>query len=264
MNIATFPGFLNAACSRPKPDTITLRFAAANPTQGGFTITDTVTVKSTYNGEPHTETYPAGTTSISFNADADTDVIIIGSVTSFSCANANILFSSIIINSSSINEFISDYSGQYNHTIQSIEINSESLTRLQAQYLDNLNNLSVVSRSLLNIDLQYDTILEEFNGENCQGIKYLDTNGALAISVLNLSNSTDILSFNHSAPPQAYGFTRIYYRATNQSAANDVANVISKCDATDGVVYLNSDDTYYQTVADAATAKGWTIEALPA
>ena len=54
----------------------------------------------------------------------------------------------------------------------------------------------------------------------------------------------------------------VRFNATKQSPANAVAGLITNADSTTGTVYLNSSDTYYSTVANAATAKGWTIEAL--
>ena len=54
----------------------------------------------------------------------------------------------------------------------------------------------------------------------------------------------------------------IKFRATEQISATAVASAITNATADNGTVYLNSADTYYQTVADAATAKGWTIENL--
>ena len=41
-----------------------------------------------------------------------------------------------------------------------------------------------------------------------------------------------------------------------------IATAITDTTAADGTVYTDSAADYYSTIADAATAKGWTIEQL--
>ena len=54
----------------------------------------------------------------------------------------------------------------------------------------------------------------------------------------------------------------IYYPANNNSVSTAIANAITNADANNGTVYTDPNGTYYNTIANAATAKGWTIEEL--
>ena len=58
--------------------------------------------------------------------------------------------------------------------------------------------------------------------------------------------------------------TKIMYPANNSVVSNAIKNAITNATAADGVVYLDEDGDYYDTIANAATAKGWTVEQLPA
>ena len=58
--------------------------------------------------------------------------------------------------------------------------------------------------------------------------------------------------------------TKIMYPANNSSVSNTIQGSIQSATAADGVVYLDEDGDYYDTIANAATAKGWTVEQLPA
>ena len=73
---------------------------------------------------------------------------------------------------------------------------------------------------------------------------------SLALDELNLSGCTAL--------------TRITYPASDSNVSNAIADAITNADATDGIVRTDSEGAYYSTIADAATAKGWTIEPLPA
>ena len=59
------------------------------------------------------------------------------------------------------------------------------------------------------------------------------------------------------------GITTIKYPANDNDIATKIANIIANATAANGVVYTDSDGAYYSTIADAATAKGWTIEQIP-
>jgi hypothetical protein len=54
----------------------------------------------------------------------------------------------------------------------------------------------------------------------------------------------------------------IKYAAENEGVAESVADLITANEALDGTVYTNNAGTYYSTIADAATAAGWTITQL--
>lgn len=59
------------------------------------------------------------------------------------------------------------------------------------------------------------------------------------------------------------GVTTIKYPANNSGIATKIADIITNATAADGVVYTDSEGAYYSTIADAATAKGWTVEQIP-
>ena len=54
----------------------------------------------------------------------------------------------------------------------------------------------------------------------------------------------------------------IYYPANNNAVSTAIANAITNASADNGTVYTDPNGTYYDTIAQAATAKGWTIEQL--
>ena len=51
----------------------------------------------------------------------------------------------------------------------------------------------------------------------------------------------------------------VSYPANNNAVSTAIANAITGADANDGIVYTDPDGTYYDTIAQAATAKGWNI-----
>lgn len=58
------------------------------------------------------------------------------------------------------------------------------------------------------------------------------------------------------------GLTKIMYPANNSSVSTAIKNAITNATAADGVVYLDQEGDYYDTIANAATSKGWTVEQL--
>ena len=126
--------------------------------------------------------------------------------------------------------------------------------------------------ALTALDLSKNTALMQLTCGYCTGLTTLDLskNTALtglscahcyALTALDLSKNTALTSL---ACGNCTGLTMISYPATNQSVSNRIANAITNADASDGMVYTDSDGAYYSAIADAATAKGWTIEQIPA
>lgn len=58
------------------------------------------------------------------------------------------------------------------------------------------------------------------------------------------------------------GINLVYYPANNNAVSTAIANAITNASANNGTVYTDPNGTYYDTIAQAATAKGWTIEQL--
>ena len=93
------------------------------------------------------------------------------------------------------------------------------------------------------------TALTQLNCNSCYALTALDVSKNTALTQLDCNNCAKLVS--------------ISYPATNEDVSTAVAGAITAADATDGTVYTDSAATYYSTIADAATAKGWTIEQIP-
>ena len=78
-------------------------------------------------------------------------------------------------------------------------------------------------------------------------------------SLTTLCLPTTLTSFSNAG---LTGVTKIMYPANNNSVSTAIKNAITNATADDGEVYLDADGAYYSTIADAATAKGWTIKQL--
>ena len=94
------------------------------------------------------------------------------------------------------------------------------------------------------------------------------TNSALLTNLLSLTLvNTKILKIGasvsnltkDSAPSR---IEEVYYAANNSSVSATLADWITNSNFSNGVLHTDSDGAYYSTIADAATAKGWTIEQL--
>lgn len=73
---------------------------------------------------------------------------------------------------------------------------------------------------------------------------------------LQLSKYLTYLKVNGTA------VTKITYPANNNAVSTAIANAITNASANNGTVYTDPNGTYYDTIAQAATAKGWTIQQL--
>lgn len=146
--------------------------------------------------------------------------------------------------------------------ISAVDLSGTAVTTLKASACQNMVRLDLQDAPLL-------TTLTVSNSSNLKSV-LCSKNHALtsitfsklaSLETLDLSGS-EILTTVQPAGNMPTKIKLIKYRATDSAAATAVASLIASADANDGVVYLNSADTYYSTVADAATAKGWTIEPL--
>jgi hypothetical protein len=90
-------------------------------------------------------------------------------------------------------------------------------------------------------------------------LDYLDCSNWPGLTTLDLSKNTALTSLN------CYGcaaLDSIKYAAGNEDVATSIAELITANEALDGTVYTDSEGEYYSTIADAATAAGWTIAQL--
>ena len=78
-------------------------------------------------------------------------------------------------------------------------------------------------------------------------------------SLVTLNLNTQLVNLDILYAPE---IAAIYYAATNSAVSTAVAGAITNADANNGIVYTDSAAAYYSIIADAATAKGWTIQQL--
>lgn len=80
-----------------------------------------------------------------------------------------------------------------------------------------------------------------------------------ALHELDISGETSGVKELSIAAPSV---SLIRFNAKDSEQSELIADLIEHSTVDDGTVYLDSSDEYYSIVASAATAKGWTIEAL--
>lgn len=161
-----------------------------------------------------------------------------------------------------------------NLSLKKVGAGGTPISRLDVSMLSGLTNLSLSScRNLQSLEIGDITTLtfvaisltnvKRFDFSKNPGITYFDFNNPnaeyLDISSLPASSSWNAQSSEFNLPNH---MQTIKCRGNNQTTANTVAKVITNAIATDGVVYTDSTDQYYNTIATAATNKGWTIEPL--
>ena len=134
-----------------------------------------------------------------------------------------------------------------NNTIRELNISSTQIDSIN----DGLQDLQRISCTSTNINIL------DLNGS--ADLQYVSCGQSNYLEQIKISNCESITELNCYGAPN---LTYISCRAINQSVANTIANLISNAASSSGVVYTDNDDTYYSTIADAATAKGWTIEQL--
>jgi hypothetical protein len=113
--------------------------------------------------------------------------------------------------------------------------------------------------ALTNLSCNSCYALQELNLSTNTALTNLNCHSCSALQELNLSTNTALTSLDCSS---CSALQIIYYPATNEDVSTAIADEITAATAADGTVYTDSNADYYSTIADAATAKGWTIEQL--
>ena len=93
------------------------------------------------------------------------------------------------------------------------------------------------------------TALTQLNCSYCYVLTALDVSKNTALTQLDCNGCTKLVS--------------ISYPATNNNVSTALATAITNAYAADGTVYTDSAADYYSIIANAATAKGWTIAQIP-
>ena len=187
-----------------------------------------------------------------------------------------------IINKTIVTQTYQDISG-------SIIINSDPGSYIAIK--GNVHTISFNGNATF-IDLSKCTSLAAFNLNNCDDVTALDLSNSKSLDTLSINNCHNLTSLDLSANIDlhtlqliqcdglveldlstntnlaAFGtdgistIEIIKYGAGNVDVSTTIAAVIANATSTDGTLYTDSAATYYNTIADAATAKGWTIEQL--
>ena len=251
---------------------------SANPTISSITGTDIV-VNSIVSGQPHTDTYASlsGDT-LAISADKNTEIIITGIVTEMENVT-NTDFISIKAKNTALTQLVCTDC----YTLQTLDLSQNTaLTQLVCgscyilQTLDLSQNTALTQLvcsscyTLQTLDLSNNTALTQLDCTDCQTLQTLDLSQNTALTqldcgscyilqTLDLSQNTALTQLDCGSSAK---IETIKYPATNEDVATAIADAITDADADNGTVYTDSDAAYYSTIADAATAKGWTIEQL--
>ena len=208
----------------------------------------TITIRSTKNGSAIEETYTDLThAEVTVQNDANTTVEIVGDVTKLN---------------------FSESRGTYVGCTDLVYLDvsqCNSLTNLGIDGNTILENLSINgAKQLKDIRVTYTIGLKEFLLYNLPELISI-TMGSENSGVLEkvyFINTPNLTSFGLYSPPNTA--KEIKYAAINSNVSNYLATLISAASSSDGVLYTDANGAYYSTIADAATAKGWTIAQLPA
>lgn len=246
------PAFLQAACAKAqsKVNVIMLNGVMQDPIINSLTCVGEITIESVKNGEPVTETYSDLTTAqVSIQADADSDVVIKGDVT------------------------VVEIGEQAEGYIKDLVCAKQYVLRTNA-----LTHIGYISGTAADGDT---SSVEDIDASGCENLEYIACPGCTEMTVLNLTgcshledlicgNCSSLTELDLSACPGIQGvacvgctaLVSILYNASTDDVTTYLADAITAATADNGVLHTDSEGAYYQTLADAATAKGWTIEQL--
>ena len=231
---------------RKKP-VIKFTSSANDPFVQSLTCKGTITIESIKDGNPVVETYSNLTdTLVNIQADANTEITITGNVIKLDFAVYN------------DDPDVDDYEGCFN--ISTVEVSEcRILKSLAVPYCKNITELNLAA----NTALQYldcgSTSITELNLAANTALQTLNCNGCTSITGLNLAANTALQTLYCNG---CTSVSNISYPATNSSVSTAIAGAITKATSSDGTVYTDSAAAHYSTIADAATAKGWTISQL--
>ena len=286
-------GFLQAACAKAKKvseNELVLKSNLADPDIFQLTCVGEISVESIKNGEPVVRTYTdLDRVQVSVEADIDTDITIKGNVTSLilykpfpPCPDFTVVDTK---NCKSLTEL--NVAEQTNIATLDVSANTElvilqcgrtGIATLDVSANTKLKVLSCLNTGITTLDVSENTELKSLCCYNTgittldvsantelvilqcgrTGITSLNTSTHIRLEVLDCSGCAALTSLDCSG---CDALVQIKYGATNQDVSTAIAGAITAATNT-GTVYTDSEGVYYSTIADAATAKGWTIEQL--
>lgn len=258
--------FINAAGrgGRAKKSSNEIRFigSVADPNLAAISCIGQIKVISIKNGETISESYNnLNQAAVSIQSDANTEIIINGDVTLFASYRYGDGYVHITSLDVSKNTVLTNIVCDNNIELTSLDLSANT----------SLNRISVSSSTLLtSLITPNSSSVTSIDCASCSSLTSLDLSHNIGLSVLVCNNCTSLASLNISkntalgqlSCSNCIGLKSIYYPANQTNVSASIANAITNADAADGTVYTDSDGAYYSTIADAATAKGWTIEQL--
>lgn len=269
-----------------------------------ISCTGELIITSVKNGEKHIETYSnLSAAALSISADANTTVRIKGELTgTLNNRDTGANFKSMSVLNTKINNLnmwmcveLEELKLKNNLLLTTINItDTASLEAVDFSDCPALTSILFTNSSIAAIDCTNNPNIQDVSGEADHNLKSVNVAGCLSLATLYLSLSTELkevnvrgcsalksLNVNHcnelevldirdcvALTSLSCGYTpdieKIYLVANNSSVTSQITTAITANAFQKGVVYVNNTDTYYSTVANAATNAGWTIEPLPA
>ena len=255
------PAFLQAAGRAGKGapvGKIILDTQFADPTISSISCTGEIKVATVKNGAPLVETYSdlSGDT-LSIQADANTQIVISGAEITDCEIGENVNYTKISVENTALTQL--DCNSCYpltaldlskNTALMQLDCNGcSALTALDLSENTAIAGLSCYGCSALTaLDLSKNTALTQLECNSCYALTALDLSKNTSLTELDCSSCAKLVS--------------ISYPATKSDVSATIAGAITAADSTTGTVYTDSAGAYYSTIADAATAKGWTIEQI--
>ena len=281
--MGTSAAFAQAAGAKKALNELRFVGSTADPVIFELSCSGDITIESIKNGAPVTATYSDITdTQVSIQADANTEVVIKGDVTKIAITDdAWAALTSIDLQKCLSltwlnvggNEGLTELDLSHNTVLQYLNLNSTLIPAIDLSHNTELTILDCSGNdSLTDLDLSANTALTMLNCGGCQVLTALDVskntaltelncNSCYALTTLDVSKNTALTTLYCSACAK---LVSISYPATNEDVATAIAGAITDAASADGTVYTDSQGAYYSTIADAATAKGWTIEQIAA
>ena len=233
-----------------------------------------IIIESIYNGETVEQKYKdLNHGRISVLSDIGEEIIIHGDLTELyvnnneditSISSSSFAITNLGINGcTGLNYFdISDCPnllsiGANNYPLESIAL-PDSLKSLTIDSAINLESIEFGSH-IESVICPRCTKLTELNLSGRNNLYRLYCNGCDNVTSLFIDGTPRLIEPNFNSMES---INTIKYGATNSDVSSAIAGAITNATAADGTVYTDSAADYYQTIADAATAKGWTIEQL--
>ena len=137
-----------------------------------------------------------------------------------------------------------------------------SLTEIRIERNQAVVDVSPKSTNLTKLTLS-DCLSLETIKTSAENMRLELSSNMPALKSVDASSMSDVqAAYSISSTINVPVFDTLKARAVDSTNATRIAVLITNSGVSDGVVYLNSADSYYSTVATAATTKGWTIEPL--